>query len=27
MFLVSYRKVPYMIIERQTKVKKGKNYD
>lgn len=27
MFLVSYRKIPYMIIERQTKVKKGKEHD
>ena len=24
MFLVSYRKIPYMIIERQTKSRKGK---
>lgn len=27
MFLVSYKKIPYMIIERQTKARKGKEYD
>ncbi|MEM5778498.1 MAG: hypothetical protein QXD43_04235 [Candidatus Aenigmatarchaeota archaeon] len=27
MFLVSYKKIPYMIIERQVKVKKGEKND
>jgi hypothetical protein len=27
MFLVSYRKIPYMLIERQVKTRRGKGYD